>query len=184
MALHSGLTRAGFGQLDAAALERIEAVNLQVLHQVGVAVDDAETRRLLAAHGARVDEASGRAHFDGLVLRSLIGQAPADVTFGQRRGEPRTVGAQTGGTCLWPGNALNLVEEDERRAMTADDVAMLTCLADHLDHVHAMVGVSVADFEPGTRDFSTLRLLARHTGKHLRPVITSTAGIGAVMDMV
>ena len=49
MALHSGLTRAGFGQLDAAALERIEAVNLQVLHQVGVAVDDAETRRLLAA---------------------------------------------------------------------------------------------------------------------------------------
>ncbi|MBT6630246.1 MAG: hypothetical protein HOB49_24740, partial [Gemmatimonadetes bacterium] len=49
----------GFGQLDAQALQRIEDLSLQVLEQVGVAVDDDLTRASLAAHGARV-EPTGR----------------------------------------------------------------------------------------------------------------------------
>ena len=172
----------GFGQLDAQALQRIEDLSLQVLEQVGVAVDDDLTRASLAAHGARV-EPTGRVHFDEQTLRALIGQAPADVTFGQRQGDDRTVGAHAGGTCLWPGNALYLVEDTERHVLRLDDFARLTRLTDRLDHVHAMVGISVADFEPNLRDFCTLRLMAQHTGKHLRPVITSTHGIGAVMEM-
>ena len=179
----TSLGQGGFGQLDAAALERIQDLSLQVLLKVGVGVDDPAARSTLAEHGARVDEAASRVFFDEDTLRALVSQAPPDITFGQRQGEARTVGARAGGTCLWPGNALYLVEDDDRHTMTADDFAMLTRLADHLDHVHAMVGVSVADFDPAIRDFCTLRLMARHTGKHLRPVITSLAGIEAVMEM-
>lgn len=173
----------GFGQLDRQALDRIQDLSLQVLAEVGVGVDDEVARVALAEHGARVEEATARVFLDEETLRALIGQAPPDITFGQRRGEARTVGAHAGGRCMWPGNALYLVEDDQRRTMTADDVAWLTRLADHLDHVHAMVGVSVADYNPAIRDFCTLRLMARHTGKHLRPVITSLTGIDAVMEM-
>lgn len=175
--------RPAFGGLTPSQLDRIDALALRALERVGVGVDSARARRALAERGARVDEGRGRVHFDEAVLRDLLREAPAQVRFGRRGGATRTVGAGAGGRTLWPGNALYLVDGAGRRAMTAPDVARLTRLVDRLDHVHGMVGVAVSEFAPVVRDFRTLRLLARHTGKHLRPVITSTAGIDAVLEM-
>ena len=56
----TSLGQGGFGQLDPAALERIQDLSLQVLLKVGVGVDDPAARSTLAEHGARVDEAASR----------------------------------------------------------------------------------------------------------------------------
>ncbi|HJP29306.1 MAG TPA: trimethylamine methyltransferase family protein [Candidatus Latescibacteria bacterium] len=173
----------GFGSLQDTQAERIDALSLEILQRVGVGVDEALVRSRLAERGARVDEGAGRVYLTEDVLRGLLADAPADVRFGQRTGDTHTVGACAGGTVRWPGNALYLVDGAQRRTLTADDFARLTRLVDRLDNVQGMVGVSVGDFEPTVRDFCTLRLMAQHTGKHLRPVITSLSGVDAVMEM-
>ncbi len=173
-----------FGALAAAQVERIDALSLQVLERVGVQVDHASIRATLAARGARVEEATQRVHLSEDVLRELLADAPADVAFGCRGGRATdTVGARNGGSVRWPGNALYLLESDQRRALTTADFVRLTRLVDRLDHVHGMVGVSVGDFPPDVRAFCTLRLMAEHTGKHLRPVITSLSGVDATLEM-
>lgn len=172
-----------FGSLAPQQVDRIDALSQRVLQQVGVGVDSATARAALAARGARVDEAAARVYLSESVLRELLREAPTDVCFGRRDTPVVPVGAVAGGTVLWPGNALYLVEGDQRRTLTADDFVRLTRLVDQLDHVHGMVGVSVADFAPSVRAFCTLRLMAQHTGKHLRPVITSASGIEATLEM-
>lgn len=172
-----------FGGLLDEEIGRIQELSLQILERVGVGVDSAAARAVLAERGARVDAGNGRVRFPEAVLRELLRTAPADVRFGHRGADPHVVGAAAGGVALWPGNALYLIDGDRRRALTADDFARLTRLVDRLDQAHGMVGVAVSEFAPPVRDFCTLRLMARHTGKHLRPVITSLAGIDAVLEM-
>lgn len=174
---------AAFGSLAAAQVESIDGLSLQILERVGVRVDRASIRTALAACGARVDEAPQRVHLSEDVLRRLLAEAPADIRFGHRAGAVDRVGAASGGSVLWPGNALYLIEADQRRTLTVADFVRLTRLVDRLDHVHGMVGVSIGDFAPDVRAFCTLRLMAQHTGKHLRPVITSLSAIDATLEM-
>ncbi|MDA0335393.1 MAG: trimethylamine methyltransferase family protein [bacterium] len=75
-----------FGALAAAQVERIDALSLQVLERVGVRVDRASIRAILATRGARVEEATQRVHLSEDVLRELLAGAPADVGFGCRGG--------------------------------------------------------------------------------------------------
>ena len=46
-----------------------------------------------------------------------------------------------------------------------------------------MVGTSIADYPPTTRDFVGFRVMAGNTGKHLRPCIYTPAGARTVMEM-
>jgi trimethylamine--corrinoid protein Co-methyltransferase len=116
------------------------------------------------------------------VVRAALATCPPKAAFGWRYGASAVVG-EGEAPSFWPGNALYLVDGKERRPIGGGDFARLTRLADRLDHAGAMVGVAVSDFAPPTRDFRTLRLMAAHTRKHLRPVITSPAGIEAVLAM-
>jgi trimethylamine--corrinoid protein Co-methyltransferase len=174
---------AAFGSLAAAQVESIDGLSLQILDRVGVRVDSAAVRTALAVCGARVDEATRRVHLSEEVLRGLLAGAPADIRFGHRGPAVDRVGAASGQSVLWPGNALYLIDGQQRRTLTVADFVRLTRLVDRLDHVHGMVGVSIGDFAPDVRAFCTLRLMAQHTGKHLRPVITSPSGIDATLEM-
>jgi trimethylamine---corrinoid protein Co-methyltransferase len=171
------------GSLAPAQVERINSLSLQILHAVGVAVDSAPIRATLALRGARVDEQTHRVHLSEELLQTLLADAPPDVSFGHRDAPADRVGAHSGGSVLWPGNALYLIEGAQRRTLTETDFVRLTRLVHRLDQVHGMVGVSVGDFSPQVRAFCTLRRMAQCTGKHLRPVITSGSGIEATLEM-
>ncbi len=162
--------------------QSIHQASFRLLETAGVRIDCPKVLDLLAEAGAKADRVLNRARFDEEWLRGWLDKCPREVVLGGRDGQLSQVGVE-GGTCYWPGNALYLVEGQERRYIQSADFVDLTRLVDALDHVHAMVGVSVGEFEPVVRDFATFRLMARHTCKHLRPVVTSSIGIDAVLEM-
>ena len=171
-----------FGVLKSVDREAIHATSMRVLEKVGLRVSCQDVLLRLRELGANVDLEEAVVRLPESLVRDLVGGCPSEVSFGSRDGQAQAVSPE-GGRCLWPGNALYLVEDGARREMTRCDFARLTRLVDRLDHVDAMGGVAVTAFQPGVRDFCTLRLMAQHTRKHLRPVITSIAGLDAVMEM-
>ncbi|OGG53587.1 MAG: hypothetical protein A3F84_02710 [Candidatus Handelsmanbacteria bacterium RIFCSPLOWO2_12_FULL_64_10] len=172
----------GFGVLTQAQREAIHRTSVRLLGRVGVRADSSEVLERLRVHGAEVDPAGRRVRLSEDLIWRLVRQCPSGVFLGDRDGGGARAGGEDG-VCFWPGNALCLVEGGARRPIGVEDFARLTRLVDRLEHVDAMVGVAVAAFDPPIRDFCTLRLMARHTRKHLRPVITSAGGIEAVLAM-
>jgi trimethylamine---corrinoid protein Co-methyltransferase len=168
------------GYLSEQNKQLIHATSLHLLATQGIRVDHVDVLDRLREAGADVQD--GRARLSEDWVESTLGSCPGEIQLGGRGSPPASVGVN-GGSCYWPGNALYLVDGNERRQITCEDFVGLTRLADHLEHVNAMVGVCVSDFDHTIRDFATLHLMARHTGKHLRPVITSSTGLDAVLEM-
>jgi trimethylamine:corrinoid methyltransferase-like protein len=81
------------------------------------------------------------------------------------------------------GNALYVTRGKVRTDLGAADLAELARVVDACDNIHAMVGTSIADFPPTSRDFVGFRIMAENTGKHLRPCIYTPAGARTVMEM-
>ena len=155
---------------------------MAILERVGVRVDSSAILSRLADLGADVDVSASTVRFSEEVLRRLTDTCPSHLRLGDRDGGARVLGADKG-HAFFPGNALRMVDGDESRVMDSADFQRLTRLVDRLDHVHGMVGVAVSEYAPVVRGFRTLRLMANHTRKHLRPVIISSAGLDAVMEM-
>ena len=171
-----------FGRLNAEAREAIHNASMRILARTGIRVDRPGVVDALVKRGATVGAEPDIVRFPDGVVADLVGTCPSEVRLAGEGGDVQTLNVD-GGCCYWPGNALYLVEGDECRPMGTVDFTRLTRLVDRLPNVHAMVGIAVSDCPPALRNFATLRLMAQHTGKHLRPVIASSHGIEAVMEM-
>jgi trimethylamine--corrinoid protein Co-methyltransferase len=163
-------------------IAEIHDASLDVLETVGVKIDHPRVFQALCAGGAEgdADEVTVRLP-RGLVAQS-IARAPSNIRLADRRGECTRVGAD-GGTVFWGGNALCIARGRDRTEMTSADLAQFTRVLDALEHVHGVVGTSVADYPPVVRDFVGLRILAENSRKHLRPVIFSPDGPLAILEM-
>jgi trimethylamine--corrinoid protein Co-methyltransferase len=62
-------------------------------------------------------------------------------------------------------------------------LAELARVVDACPNIHGMVGTSIADYPPTSRDFVGFRIMAENTGKHLRPCIYTPPGARTVMEM-
>jgi len=110
---------------------------LKVLSTVGMRCDTAEGRRILAAAGADVDEATRRVRFPAGLVESLLSQATKTFTVhGRRPGWSYPVGAGAF-TLLADGGATSVFDAGtgERRPTTRDDWRAATRLLDALDDV-------------------------------------------------
>jgi trimethylamine---corrinoid protein Co-methyltransferase len=110
---------------------------LKVLGTVGVRCDTDEGRRILAAAGADVDEATRRVRFPADLVDNLLAQASrAYALHGRRPGWSFRAGAGEF-TLLADGGATSTydVAAGERRATTQDDWRTATRLLDALDDV-------------------------------------------------
>jgi trimethylamine--corrinoid protein Co-methyltransferase len=168
--------------LTSEQIAEIHDASLDLLETVGVKVDHPRVFQELCAAGAEgdADEVTVRLP-RGLVAQS-VDRAPPNIRLADRRGECAQVGAD-GGTVFWGGNALCIARDRDRTEMTAADLAQFTRLLDALEHVHGVVGTSLADYPPVVRDFVGLRILAENSRKHLRPVIFSPDGPLAILEM-
>jgi trimethylamine--corrinoid protein Co-methyltransferase len=110
---------------------------LKVLSTVGLRCDTAEGRRILAAAGADVDEATRRVRFPADLVESLLAQATRSFTVHGRRPDwSFPVGAGEF-TLLADGGATSVVDavSGERRPTSVDDWRAATRLLDALDDV-------------------------------------------------
>ena len=110
---------------------------LKVLSTVGLRCDTAEGRRILAAAGADVDEATRRVRFPADLVESLLAQATRSFTVHGRRPDwSFPVGAGEF-TLLADGGATSVVDAvtGERRPTAVDDWRAATRLLDAIDDV-------------------------------------------------
>ncbi len=166
--------------LTAEQIAEINRSSLSLLETVGVKVDHAGVLDSLLKAGAK--ERDGRVLIPAALVRECVARAPRNLRLADRRGGRVEVGAD-GGTVFWGGNALCIARGRARREMESQDLAQFTRLLDALEHVHGVVGASLADYPPQVRDFVGFRILAENSTKHLRPVIFSPDGPETILEM-
>jgi len=160
--------------------ERIHGAALQVLERMGVRVDDPGVLARLQEAGAQV---SGQvARIPPRLVEWALEQAPKQVRLADRAGRLWELGPG-GGTMVLTGNALYITRGGVRDELKAADLAGLARIVDACANIHGMVGTTVSDYPPTSRDFVGFHIMARNTAKHLRPCIYSPRGAGLVMEM-
>jgi trimethylamine--corrinoid protein Co-methyltransferase len=131
--------------------------------------------------GATVDTEK-RVRIPASLVEWALRQAPRQVKIADRNGHLWQLGPE-GGTLVLTGNALYITRGRVRSDLRASDLAELARVADACPNIHGMVGTSLADYPPTSRDFVGVRIMAESTSKHLRPCIYTPAGARTVMDM-
>jgi len=170
------------GFLAVPQIERLNRSSLNLLESVGIKVDHPDVVRKLAAAGAKTDADGVKIRIPPELVAECVVRAPRNIRLADRRGGCAQVGAD-GGTVFWGGNALCIARGRERKEIASADLAEFTRLLDALEHVHGVVGTSIHDYPPQTRDFVGFRILAENSTKHLRPVIFTGNGPLAIIEM-
>ena len=167
--------------LTRADCEKIHQAALGVLSDLGVRIDDPETIRMMQEAGATVD-GENRAHIPARLVEWALQQTPRQVRIADRNGHLWQLSPE-GGTLVLTGNALYITRGRVRGDLRAADLAELARVVDACPNIQGMVGTSLADYPPTSRDFVGFRIMAENTGKHLRPCIFTPAGARTVMEM-
>jgi len=162
-------------------IERIQASALEILSEVGVKITHSEIRKLLLNVGAK--EIRNEVFlFPPELISEALKKAPRSVRFMDLQGN--LVEVQAGSMPLfWTGNAMYYLRGSERRELTRELYVEFCRIANHLPHLHAIVGTNLPDYPDAARDFVGFRAMAENTQKHLRPVIFTPKGIEIILEM-
>jgi len=167
--------------ISTAEIQRIHQASLEVLAEVGVKIGHPAIRKLLLEAGAR----EGRDSVLFLppeLVQSALKKAPQSICFQDLQGRKTEV-KQGAPPLFWAGNAMYYVRGSKRRELTRESYVEFCRVANHLPHLHAIVGTSLSDYPPAARDFVGFRAMAENTQKHLRPVIFTPGGVEAMVEM-
>ncbi len=169
------------GFLSSAEIQKIQEASLEVLSEVGVKIPHPEIRRMLLDAGAKEKEDSILSLPSFLVAKALV-KAPSAVRFADLKGNQEEI--KPGATPLfWAGNAMYYSRGSKRKELNRESYVEFCRVANQLPNLHAIVGTSLGDFPPPTRDFVGFRAMAENTQKHLRPVIFTPKGVEIILEM-
>jgi len=167
--------------LDTNGCQQIHEAALQILRELGTQVDDASIVELLQHAGATVMDQKVVHIPEGLVEWALK-RTPRTLRIADRCGNLWELGPGNG-TLVLTGNALYITRGRQRDELKSADLAELARLVDACQNIHGMVGTSIADYPATCRDFVGFHVMARNTGKHLRPCIYTPKGASLVVEM-
>jgi len=169
------------GFLSSAEIQKIQEASLEVLSEVGVKIPHPEIRRMLLDAGAKEKEESILSLPSFLIAKAMA-KAPSVVRFADLKGNQEEI--KPGATPLfWAGNAMYYSRGSKRKELSRDSYVEFCRVANQLPNLHAIVGTSLGDFPPPTRDFVGFRAMAENTQKHLRPVIFTPKGVEIILEM-
>ncbi len=148
---------------------------------MGVKVTHPEIRALLLDAGAREGKDSSL-RIQAALVEDALQKAPRTVRLADLAGNVSEIGCGAA-PLFWSGNAMFYQREGVRQELTRDSFVEFCRVANELPNLHAIVGTSLGDYPPATRDFVGFRAMAEHTRKHLRPVIFTPKGVEAILEM-
>lgn len=156
--------------LSEGEIERIHQRSLDVLEQAGVRVLDAECRQVLAAAGARVDEASNIVRIPRQLVEEARRLAPPMFEIHHQDGRPILVGGEhrVFGSLVTDPWIIDYATLQPRRPVL-NDIVRHTRLGDALpivDDIHRM-DMPPADLPPDAAYVKSLEAFATNTTKHL-----------------
>jgi trimethylamine---corrinoid protein Co-methyltransferase len=169
------------GFLSSGEIHKIQEASLEILAEVGVKIPHPEIRRVLLDSGAKEkDEAT--LTFSADLISKALAKAPSAVQFADLKGNRAEI--KPGATPLfWAGNAMYSYRGGIRQELDRESYVEFCRVANQLPNLHAIVGTSLGDYPPPTRDFVGFRAMAENTQKHLRPVIFTPQGIEIMFEM-
>ena len=169
------------GFLSSAEIQKIQEASLEILSEVGVKIPHPEIRQMLLEAGAKEkDEAT--ISFPTALIAKALAKAPSSVPFADLKDNRTEI--KPGSTPLfWAGNAMYYYRGGKRKELSRESYVEFCRVANQLPNLHAIVGTSLGDYPPPTRDFVGFRAMAENTQKHLRPVIFTPQGIEIMLEM-
>ena len=154
--------------ISADEIEAIHHASLRLLQEVGMEVMHDESRRILKAHDAEVDETNQRVRFDPVLIEQSIAKAPSEFTLHARNpahdvkvGGPHVIFAATGG----PAFASDL--DRGRRAGNYQDMCDYIRVIHRLNVIHQEGGCPIepTDLPAETRHLDFYRAAIGLTDK-------------------
>lgn len=158
--------RNSLNTVDAAGAEAILDGALEVLHRVGMLVEDTEARAILAAAGC--DEADGRIFYPPDVVRRAIERVPARISFYTQDGEPAFA---TDDAVPRFGTAVNCVQvldphDGVYRSCRLSDIADHGRMQEALSHIDIAAALGYpSDVDPEEEAVASARALLDNTRK-------------------
>ena len=172
---------------DALETEAIHVASLEVLERTGVAFPDARSRAVLAAAGARVDDATRVVRIPPRLVEEALAAAPRSVLLAGR--DPaHDVCCDGSRTCLTlDGTGAYTLDHvtGVRRPSTMQDLADAARVADASPEIGVVWNiVSAADAPPNTQVLDELAACLRGTGKHIQGEVQRAEEVPYVMEML
>jgi trimethylamine--corrinoid protein Co-methyltransferase len=157
--------------------QKVHETALAILNDIGVKVDHPGIFDLLCQIGGKGDKGTSVVRISEEMVTNALDSCPKRVALADLKGRVTEIhnGAQP---LFWGGNALYFSRDKKREPMTEARFIEMVRLYDTLENVHAVVGTSIGDFPPQTRDF-----VAENSGKHMRPVIFTPTGAQVIVEM-
>jgi trimethylamine--corrinoid protein Co-methyltransferase len=132
--------------------------------------------------GARPGTRNDSVRLPTELIAEALAQCPKQFDLTDRSGAPTRLSAVSE-PVFWSCPGMFLHRSGEHRLFTSRDMAAMSRLLHHLDHVQAVFGMSLDDVPPPARDVVGLQVMAKNTSKHLRVLCFSPEGAEALTRM-
>lgn len=175
--------------LTPAQIDAVHSYSLAILADTGLRVDDADSRRLFADAGCRVDE-DGRVFIPSELVTWAVEQAPEQVAIYDRLGERRFVlGDPSERKTRFGVGVTNLYyqepADDGTRPFTLADMAKASMLANHLESFDLLSTPGIAqDLPPETADLWATLTMTANTTKPLVLLVSEEKLFGPALDLL
>jgi trimethylamine--corrinoid protein Co-methyltransferase len=162
--------------------EKIHTAAVALLADPGIRLEHDGICRLLLKGGAQEGRSARVIRFPEALVREGLALAPSEFVFADRRGEGKKTGPRTEAV-IWSVPGIRIVEHLRERRFTSKDMAGAARLLDQLEHVDGVFGFAMDDVPPGACDVVGLRIMAEHTGKHIRVLCFTPRGSEMLVEM-
>lgn len=173
--------------LDEAERAMLHEQTLTVLEEVGVAIPLQEAQEVLAAAGASVDGATGRARLPRELVARCIETAPKQVLLAGRDPANDVLVGDGRLTFTTDGTATYVLDDEtgERHPGSAEDQRVLNRLFDALPNVdYIWPTISARDLDPVASDLEIQAIAFRSCTKHVQDEIRTPELVPPILDMI
>ena len=163
-------------------MECIHTASLEILEKIGVKFCEDRSLEILKDNGMLVDEKSKVVKFDPDYVEYMIKKAPR--TFVMCARDPKNdLKLEKDSVFYATSNAIFKIENGTKKNIFRNDLIKYIQLSDALRNVHICVGANFHEAPKAFWDLYEFEIMLKNTSKHLRPVIGSTVGPRAVIEM-
>ena len=152
-------------------VQRTHEASLQILQEVGLAVQNPRARALFRQHGCDVNDDSRRVTIPPRVIEQCLKSIPPNFTFHARNPEfDRTI-PDNAPLTMTASSAPNIVDPvtREHRLATSEDLAHIACLVDRLPGIDVFsVPTLAADAPPGQDSLTRFYTALKYCRKPIR----------------
>ena len=174
-----------FQLLNMSEREKIHQTGKQILNEVGVVIHDETVYDLLLEAGAVPDKSnSKRIYIPEKMIETYLPLCPKSFKIKNRKNEETEV--KNGGRSLYyTSNGTHYARGTSKTAADIGEGQFTDFIrvANKLEYVDGVVGVSIIEYIPALRDVAGFRLMAQNSYKHLRPCIYTVNGAETIIEI-